>query len=443
MCSFLLTNVTQFDLREANSFQQLRGPDTTRTIVVGDLVFAHNLLSITGAFAVQPFIEDGLMCMYNGEIYNFSDFGGFNSDGQCLLPAYKQAGHDFVRELDGEFALIVVDREHRELLISSDTFGTKPIHIAVEGSKFGAASYASALSGLGFNTITKMKANEYIVLDLETLMIKKKGSVHKFLTRQYKNDFDDWREAFKNAIIKRTRDCREKIFIGLSSGYDSGAIACQLDELGVDYKTYSVMSNERSEIIEDRVLRRPIGSEFEFLFPSAEQKIAAREELRTNVERVECQITYARTGSSGLWQLHADDASSGLALIFQRAKAEGRKVYLSGQGADEIFSDYGLRGQPIYKHSNFGGYFPEDLEQIYPWPSFFGSTQAAYLAKEEYVAGSYGIEARYPFLDKRVVQEFLSLEQTLKNSNYKSVLCNLFERLHYPYAVDEKCGFVP
>jgi asparagine synthetase B (glutamine-hydrolysing) len=443
MCSFLLTNVAQFDLRKANSFQQLRGPDTTRSITVGGLVFVHNLLSITGAFTVQPFIADGLMCMYNGQIYNFSDFGGFNSDGQCLLPAYRQAGPDFVRELDGEFGLIIVDREHQELLISSDTFGTKPIHIAVEGSKFGVASYASALSSLGFKTITKMKANEYIVLDLRTLMLKKQGTVHEFLTRQYKTHFDDWREAFKDAVNKRTANCREKIFIGLSSGYDSGAIACQLDELGVDYKTYSIMNNERTEIIEDRVLRRPMGSEFEFLFPSTEQKVAAREELRAKVEQVEHEITSAQTGFSRLWQLHADDASSGLALIFQRAQAEGRKVYLSGQGADEILSDYGLRGEPIYKHSNFGGYFPEDLEQIYPWPSFFGSTQAAYLAKEEYVAGSYGIEARYPFLDKHVVQEFLSLEQALKNSDYKSVLCNLFKQLHYPYSADEKLGFVP
>jgi len=31
----------------------------------------------------------------------------------------------------------------------------------------------------------------------------------------------------------------------------------------------------------------------------------------------------------------------------------------------------------------------------------------SYLAKEEYVGGAYGIESRYPFLDKKVVQEFL------------------------------------
>ena len=75
--------------------------------------------------------------------------------------------------------------------------------------------------------------------------------------------------------------------------------------------------------------------------------------------------------------------------------------------------------------------------------ALFGSTQAAYLAKEEYVSGSYGIEARYSYLDKQVVQEFLSLGQAIKNSSYKSVLRNLFEQLRYPFAADEKCGFVP
>ena len=113
------------------------------------------------------------------------------------------------------------------------------------------------------------------------------------------------------------------------------------------------------------------------------------------------------------------------------------------RGADEIYSDYGFLGTPIYPHSNFGGYFPEDLTSIFPWASFFGSTQAAYLTKEEYVAGSFGIEARYPYLDKNVVQEFLSLCQRLKNWTYKSVLCNLLQQSDYPCAFDAKFGFVP
>jgi asparagine synthetase B (glutamine-hydrolysing) len=119
----------------------------------------------------------------------------------------------------------------------------------------------------------------------------------------------------------------------------------------------------------------------------------------------------------------------------------GNKIFLSGQGADEIYSDYGFLGIKKYPHSNFGGNFPETLENIFPWPSFFNSSMESYLAKEEYVAGSYGIEARYPFLDKKVVQEFLNLKSEVKNSHYKSVLYYYLRENNYPFVEDEKIGF--
>ena len=110
-------------------------------------------------------------------------------------------------------------------------------------------------------------------------------------------------------------------------------------------------------------------------------------------------------------------------------------------GGDEIFSDYGFGGQSKYQHSNFGGLFPEDLHTIFPWPSFYGSTMESYLAKEEYVGGAYGMESRYPFLDKAVVQEFLWLDVKLKNGQYKNVLHEYFVRNRFPFAPGQKIGF--
>ena len=127
--------------------------------------------------------------------------------------------------------------------------------------------------------------------------------------------------------------------------------------------------------------------------------------------------------------------------ICDRAKKEGKKVYLSGSGSDEIFSDYGFNGEKKFLHSNFGGLFPDDLSTIFPWASFYGSTMVSYLAKEEYVAGSYGIETRYPYLDKYVVQEFLWLDASLKNSKYKSVLDDYLTTSEYPFEPNIKRGF--
>jgi hypothetical protein len=65
----------------------------------------------------------------------------------------------------------------------------------------------------------------------------------------------------------------------------------------------------------------------------------------------------------------------------------------------------------------------------------------SYLAKEEYVAGAYGLEARYPFLDPLVVQEFLWLSSDLKNKWYKSVLHHYLTTQDFPMGVNQKFGF--
>ena len=136
-----------------------------------------------------------------------------------------------------------------------------------------------------------------------------------------------------------------------------------------------------------------------------------------------------------------DNGAIGLGYICSRARGVGQLIYLSGNGADEIFSDYGFEGVKHFPHSTIGGKYPKHLEEVFPWKNFFDNTQRAYLAKEEYVAGSYGIEGRYPFLDKMVVQEFLWLKPNLKNSNYKSVLHQYLDMHMYPFDKQQKVGF--
>jgi asparagine synthetase B (glutamine-hydrolysing) len=171
-------------------------------------------------------------------------------------------------------------------------------------------------------------------------------------------------------------------------------------------------------------------------------KQAAHDYINKYVEEYHYEIYTSRSNYNEFSTRIQDDTGSiGLSMVCTAAKKDYRKIYLSGQGADEIFSDYGFQGRSIFNHSNFGGLFPQDLKTIFPWPSFYGSSQRSYLTKEEYVAGSYGIEARYPFLDKAVVQEFLWLKPELKNNTYKSVLDNLMTSKQFPFARGSKIGF--
>ena len=119
------------------------------------------------------------------------------------------------------------------------------------------------------------------------------------------------------------------------------------------------------------------------------------------------------------------------------------KVAISGTGADEIISDYGHNGKKFFEHSEFGGKFPDELEGFFPWSKFYGDTQRSYLRKDEMVSGLFGIEGRYPYLDRVLIQTFLKLSPQDKNAKYKNCIANFLDESNYPYEANVKSGFYP
>src|SRR5574341_1460683 len=101
MCGFLVYR------QSGNNFYiQKRGQDFTNEVKRDGFTFIHNLLSITGEFAPQPYEEDGIVAVYNGEIYNHPYV---RSDGENLIPLYKKYGFNFPRYFDGEWAIALYD----------------------------------------------------------------------------------------------------------------------------------------------------------------------------------------------------------------------------------------------------------------------------------------------------------------------------------------------
>ncbi len=444
MCSFIFTNTIDYDFELANYFSKLRGPDLTTGIKLKNYHFIHNLLSITGEMTPQPFLssDKSIVCMYNGQIYNSKEITDteYSSDGKCLIPAYQKYGMTFTQKLDGEFAIVLIDFNENIMLIATDPFATKPLWYAISGHQVGIASYKSSLSRVGFRDIDIVKAvpNQTLIFDLASLeIISKHINVVFDIKNQSKEEFTDWFCAFENAVKKRTTSVSEKVFIGLSSGYDSGALACVMEKFYIPFQAYSIFARENRELLKQRHSSLDKSRLIEF----SRQKYAEAESyLKKYGEEFQYQI-YRDGVLTPNEYLTNDQGAVGLAHICSLAKADGFKIYISGQGADEILSDYGHNGHKKYKHSNFGGIFPEELSDVFPWRSFFFGTQISYLAKEEYVSGSYGIEGRYPFLDKALVQEFLWLSPRLKNLYYKAPIHEYLSHHQYPFAQDEKIGF--
>jgi len=251
---------------------------------------------------------------------------------------------------------------------------------------------------------------------------------HKFdFNKQHKDTYDDWLKAFSEAIRKR---CKGKCFIGVSSGYDSGAISYEMTKQGVDFKAYSLMANEHKLII-DRRSR----------YIKNHQKIEPgdwferyRQELEKKIENAPYTIKY--DGKIRDQSILDDQASVALAYMCDTAVKEGWTTYVSTQGADEILSDYGLwPSQSTYK-----GTFPDDLKE---WYNFRDGCNYSYLLKETKVPKAYGAKVTFPFLDIDLVQEFLWLTPELKNRHYKAPLYEYLVRNGVAFEYGKKRGFNP
>jgi asparagine synthase (glutamine-hydrolysing) len=135
-----------------------RGPDHEGHFVDGALGMGMTRLSINDlAGGHQPLTnEDGsVVVVCNGEIYNSPALRrelearghrfASHSDVAVIPHLYEEHGEDFVRHLDGMFALALWDKRTRRLCLARDRVGIKPLYVA---ARPGAVAFASEITAL-------------------------------------------------------------------------------------------------------------------------------------------------------------------------------------------------------------------------------------------------------------------------------------------------------
>ncbi|NCX96343.1 MAG: hypothetical protein EBX41_08030 [Chitinophagia bacterium] len=413
MCSFLVTNKSNFSLDNISlKRMQQRGPTGTTITRVKNNTIVHSLLHITGETTFQPFIKNNDFMVFNGEIYNYDK--SYSSDGCFLFDNLKK-----LNQLEGEYSGMFFSNNN--CFIFSDLFGTKPLFYAFENNEYGISTFYNSLKSLGFKNIKKALNNA--ILDLQNDFSFK---IHDLNLNQNVDNFDLWESNFLESVLKRYK--KHKTFLCISSGYDSGAIGLACKILDLDVKMYCIKNNENIKVLEDR---NSFLGNIKFIDVDAYK-------INKNLNLINY---YGDDYIFNNYNYKTDSASIGLSIICEQAKKDDLNVMLSGSGSDEIMSDYGIEGRDIFGDSLLKGIFPEDLNSVFPWKNFFQGRQEQYLFKEECVAGIHGIEGRYPFLDKRLVQSFLNLKSSLKNKSYKSPLAHFFDKYNFPYEKNIKRGF--
>src|SRR5690606_4591972 len=120
-----------------------RGPDhSSWTQVAPAIYLAGNRLKIhdLGDKGNQPLVtEDGkFLLVWNGALYNYQELKNAlldkgilfksESDAEVLIHWLKIYGLDGVKQLQGMFAFVFVDRENGSITIGRDPYGKKPLY---------------------------------------------------------------------------------------------------------------------------------------------------------------------------------------------------------------------------------------------------------------------------------------------------------------------------
>lgn len=432
MCGFVIANKPIYSKDAGKSLRTherrvaYRGPDDEDLLhfMDDDLYFAHFLLAIRGHRRQPEVSDDGtgspIVLCWNGEIYNTP--AHCTSDTEYLMDFIKD-GRPW-SELEGEF--IICFLQDGCLTVVTDAFATKSGYFIcdVDRGVFGVASYPGVLRHtFDYNgPVHKVEPNTCYTFDVAAMVLHKTEPVYTWDFEPKKNYFDDWLQRFSQVILERAtiRGGQNTVMLPLSSGYDSGAVLAGVIAAQAPVEVFCFRGQEDQDILNSRISWvEGLGATVHILDEEFEQGLD--EIYDEMVERIEPLNEHGEGAD-----IFVLKGCTPMCYAIKKAKGLGCDIFLSGQGADEIYSDYSTR--PL--STSTGGDFTNVRE---PWPNLFGGRQAHYIQVTERMTGAWGMEGRYPFLDRQLTQEFLWLTDELKNKEYKQCLAHLMRLADMPF----------
>ena len=423
-----------------------------------------------------------------------------HSDTEVILKAYHLWGEDCVTHLDGMFAFCIWDKKQQHLFVARDRMGIKPLYFNLTDKAFSFASNTQSLVAIGANTdISSVALQQQLSLHavvpapntiLEgikkikpatTLVIKSNGDIKETTYWQPKaqrpeialsNDeyIDRTHELLTQAVLKRMDAADVPIGVLLSGGLDSSLLVALLKEAGhEDIRTFSI----GFEDIGDEA-----GSEFEYSDQIVDKFNTHHEKYVVSNSQVLPRLGEAIANMSE--PMVGQDSVAFYLLSEQVSKHI--KVVLSGQGADEAFAGYfwysrmqAERGSEVERFSKHYVDRPyEEYLQTVNQAYHSGNHTQDWLNKEfakshadefmdkvfrtditrlvvddpvkrvDNMTMAWGLEARVPFMDYKLVEHALSIPPSLKMSEEgKHPLKQISRGLLPDSVIDRKKGYFP
>jgi asparagine synthase (glutamine-hydrolysing) len=384
-----MCGIAGFSFKDDNLIERMtdtlthRGPDAEGFFSDENVSLGHRRLSIIDLTdsGKQPMFYKNFVIVFNGEIYNFREIKTelllknhrfiSESDTEIVLHAYEEWGNMCVNRFNGMWAFCIYDRTKKQLFLSRDRFGKKPLYYFV-GKEFIFSSELKAIrchqlnlsisnqslnfyfyqkyiggSNSVFNEIKKLEPACYLIYNLET---------KTFETEKYYNLEHEIEKYFEIPIAERLKmisdlipDTVIKRLISdvpvgsfLSGGLDSSLISAIVANRKKDFDTFSIGFTEATfnELPFSQIVARHICTNHHFRI------LGFEDEMIHNV------ISFLDEPFG--------DASLIPSWLLAKITREKVTVALSGDAGDEVFGGY-----DVYKAFAISKHFPDFIPLVF------------------------------------------------------------------------------
>ena len=468
-----------------------RGPDDHGTFVdeAAGIALTHRRLSIIDLTAAghQPMATDDgtVVLVFNGELYNYVELKRelealgrpfhSRSDTEVVLAALAHWGAAALSRFNGMFALAAWYPGEGKLLLARDPMGMKPLYFSSlpGGGIVFASEIKSFLAIAGFRaeinpgSLRQYLEFGYVFDERETslagvsklppghvmeIVAGRAGQPYAYFSAPASRDqgerpFEqlvDALHATLSDVVRQHLVADVPVGLLLSGGLDSSIIAALAER---DTRVTTISMGFAESAIDERPFARTVAGHI----GSDHHEVLIHH--REMVEDLAEVVWYFD-------DLFADWGTVSTRLLYRKCREQGIKVVLVGEGSDELFGGYSIfsaaqqmRGPVLwrlfqlyrrYAGRRYGGQFPAFASimrgylvrsggNMFDAVRLFESRNqlpSNYVMKVDKASMSVSVEARAPYLDRRVAELAYAVpdQYLLAEGTDKFILRHMAER---------------
>lgn len=348
-----------------------RGPDDTGYYIDDYIGIGHSRLAIMDPQnGKQPTMneDDSIVVIFNGEIFNFHKLRDHllrrghcltnNSDTAILPHLYEEHGLGMFEKLNGQFAIVIWDKNNRKLVLGRDRFGEKPLYYFHQDKTFCFASEVKAILESGivkaaispialkqvfsfwttlgdrsiFRDIYQVPPGSYLVFEDNKKVINTYWnytySVEDSIKFKDTNDLVEELETKLVSSVKNRMIADVPIAFYLSGGLDSSLIAgigAQISNNTLTTFSIAFDDIDFDESFYQNHMSQYLGTKHQTITFSRRQIPSIIKDVVYHAE-----VPLLRSGAFPMY------------ILATLVRNNDTKVVLSGEGSDELFGGYDI-----------------------------------------------------------------------------------------------------